>query len=224
VLAATQAYTVTLDTSDAKGKHVLSDVVRLAPLPAAESPEVIFLGVLKGGKKAVFLFTEPVKVSGGTGVGKACLPSADDCEIIELAPRQGMRIAPASSSPLIATFTFTVGSIGVANYPNADAAKAARDATSSAGTTLLPLTASPELSAFHFDDSLGALVYRALPPLGTTGATGTTGQSGTSGASGTSGDTGTSGSTGTTGGSGVTGITPSSEAAPQQALGAQLVH
>ena len=37
--------------------------MRLAPLPAAQSPEVIFLGVLKGGKKAVFLFTNAVKVS-----------------------------------------------------------------------------------------------------------------------------------------------------------------
>ncbi len=99
---------MTLDTSDAKGKHVLTDVVRLAPLPAAESPEIVFLGVLKGGKKAAFLFTNTVQVSGTGSLGQACLPSASDCEVIELSPGQGMRLAPASNSALIATFTFTL--------------------------------------------------------------------------------------------------------------------
>ena len=71
-LSADQAYTVTLDTKDAQGTHVLSDLVRLAPLPAAQSPEVIFLGVLKGGKKAVFLFTNPVQFTGPEHARPAC--------------------------------------------------------------------------------------------------------------------------------------------------------
>ena len=47
-LSSHQAYTVDIATKDADGVHALTDVVRLAPLPAAQSPEVIFLGVLAG--------------------------------------------------------------------------------------------------------------------------------------------------------------------------------
>lgn len=154
-----QAYTVTLNTKDAQGTHTLSNVVRLAPLPAAQSPEVVFLGVLKGGKKAVFLFANPIKFSGASG--ETCLPSAADCQIIELAPGQGMKLAPASNTALIATFTFQVASIGARTYSSAGAAANARNATSSSGQTLLPLIGSTELSSFHFDSAIGALVHKA---------------------------------------------------------------
>ena len=179
-LKSTQAYTVAVTTHDARGTHQLKHMNRLAPLPAAQSPELIFLGVLKGGKKAVFLFTNAIQVSGGSSNTLTCLPDKADCQIIELAPGQGMKLAPTSNTALIATFTFEVASIGVANFPSASAAKGARDAVSSDGQTLLPLAGSTELGAFHFDDAIGALTFQ--PHSGATGATGATGSSGTSGA------------------------------------------
>jgi len=160
---------------------VLSNVVRLAPLPQAQSPEVILLGVLKGGQKDVFLFTNPVQVSGSSSIGKACLPSASDCQLIELSPGQGMKLAPTSNSALIATFTFQVAAIGVKNYSAANEASAARAAVSSAGQTLLPLSGSPELASFHFDGAIGALVFHATP-TGSTGSTGSTSATGANGA------------------------------------------
>jgi hypothetical protein len=162
--------------------------VRLAPLPAAQSPEVIFLGVLQGGKKDVFLFTNTVQVTGGSKSG-TCLPAPSDCQIIELAPGQGMKLAPTANSALIATFTFEVGSIGVKNYSSTTAADAARAAVSSTGQTLLPLSGSTELPSFRFDGTLGALVYKAV----TNGVTGATGSTGTTGLTGTTGTTGASG-------------------------------
>lgn len=180
-LKSTQAYSTSIDTKDAQGTHVLSNVVRLAPLPQAQSPEVIFLGVLKGGQKDVFLFTNPVQVSASSNIGKACLPSAADCQLIELSPGQGMKLAPTSNSALIATFTFQVASIGVKNFSSSSAASAARAAVSSAGQTLLPLSGSPELASFHFDGGIGALVFHATP----TGATGATGSTSATGGSGT---------------------------------------
>ena len=185
-LKSTQAYTVNIDTKDAKGAHALSNVVRLAPLPAAQSPEVIYLGVLKGGKRAAFLFTNSVKVSGQSPNGITCLPSPSDCQIAELSPGQGMRLAPTSNTALIATFTFELMSIGTANFSSADAALQARDNVSSAGQTLLPLSSSTELATLRFDDTVGALVAQS-PPTGSTGASGSTGSSGSSGSTGATG-------------------------------------
>ncbi|HVC84231.1 MAG TPA: hypothetical protein VNC12_03170 [Solirubrobacteraceae bacterium] len=197
-LKSTQAYSVNIDTKDANGLHVLTDVVRLAPLPAAESPELIYLGVLQGGKKAVFLFTNSVKVSNQTGSQLTCLPSPDDCQIVELSPGQGMKLAPTANTALITTFTFELMSIGATNYSSASAAKQARDAVSTAGQTLVPLSNSTELQTLRFDNKIGALVHQnapSTPPTGATGSSGSTGSTGPTAA------TGGSGSTGATGGS-----------------------
>ncbi len=189
-LKSTQAYSVNIDTKDANGLHVLADVVRLAPLPAAESPELIYLGVLQGGKKAAFLFTNSVKVSNQTGSQPTCLPSADDCQLVELSPGQGMKLAPTSNTALITTFTFELMSIGVTDYSSADAAQQARDAVSTAGQTLLPLSNSTELQTLRFDDKIGALVHQnapSSPPTGATGSSGSTAATGSSGSTGASG-------------------------------------
>ena len=192
-LKSTQAYSVNIDTKDANGLHVLTDVVRLAPLPAAESPELIYLGVLQGGKKAAFLFTNSVKVSNQTGTQLTCLPSANDCQIVELSPGQGMKLAPTSNTALITTFTFELMSIGVTDYSSADAAQQARDAVSTAGQTLLPLSNSTELQTLRFDDKIGALVHQNAPSSPSTGATGSSGSTGSTAATGSSGSTGASG-------------------------------
>ena len=181
-LSSDQAYTVTLNTKDAQGVHVLTNVVRLAPLPAAQSPEVVFLGVLKGGKKAVFLFANPVNFNGPAD--ETCLPAPADCQIIELGPGQGMKLAPASNTALIATFTFAVGSISAKSYSSASDALNARNSTSSSGQTLLPLIGSTELTDFHFDSALGALSFKS----GATGS-GATGSNGTSAVVGSGGST-----------------------------------
>ena len=192
-LKSTQAYSVNIDTKDANGLHILTDVVRLAPLPAAESPELIFLGVLQGGKKAAFLFTNSVKVSNQSGIQLTCLPSPDDCQIVELSPGQGMKLAPTSNTALITTFTFELMSIGATNYSSAAAAKQARDAVSTAGQTLVPLSNSTALRTLRFDDKIGALVHQNVstsPPSGATGSTGSTAATGATGSSGSTGATG----------------------------------
>jgi hypothetical protein len=192
-LKSTQAYSVNIDTKDANGLHILTDVVRLAPLPAAESPELIFLGVLQGGKKAAFLFTNSVKVSNQSGSQLTCLPSPDDCQVVELSPGQGMKLAPTSNTALITTFTFELMSIGATNYSSAAAAKQARDAVSTAGQTLMPLSNSTALPTLRFDDKIGALVHQNVstsPPSGATGSTGSTAATGATGSSGSTGATG----------------------------------
>jgi hypothetical protein len=194
-LKSTQAYTVNIDTKDATGKHALSDVVRLAPLPAAQTPEVIYLGVLAGGKKAAFLFTNAVKVSGAASTNLTCLPSTDSCQIAELSPGQGMSLTPTSNTALIATFTFELMSIGAKDFSSSSAAMQARDAVSTAGQTLLPLYSSPELQTLRFEDKVGALVHHSAPSGGSPGSGGSTGSSGSTGSTGTTGSTGAGGPT-----------------------------
>jgi hypothetical protein len=186
-LKATQAYTVNIDTKDATGTHALSDVVRLAPLPAAQTPEVIFLGVLSGGQKAAFLFTNAVKVSGAGGSGLTCLPSAADCQIVEMAPGQGISLTPTSNTALISTFTFELMSIGAQDFSSASAATSARDAVSAAGQTLLPLYSSTALQTLRFDDKVGALVHHSVPAGGSTASTGSTGSTAATGSTGATG-------------------------------------
>jgi hypothetical protein len=189
-LKSTQAYSVNIDTKDATGTHALSDVVRLAPLPAAQSPEVIYLGVVTGGKKAAFLFTNAVKVSGAAGNDLTCLPNNDDCQIVELSPGQGMSLTPTSNTALISTFTFELMSISAQNFSSASAATQSRDAVSSAGQTLLPLYASSALQTLRFDDKTGALVHHSAPAGGSGGSTGSSGSTSATGATGTTGASG----------------------------------
>jgi cell division septation protein DedD len=186
-LKSDQAYTVDIDTKDATGVHTLSDVVRLAPLPAADSPEVIYLGVLKGGQKAAFLFTNAIAVSSKPGNKLTCLPSTSACQIIELSPGQGLSLYPTANTALISTFSFELVSIGATTYAGDTDATQARNAVSTAGQTLLPLSNSSELSTLTFEPKIGALVHHSAssgPSHGSTGATGSTGSTGSTGASG----------------------------------------
>ena len=117
-LKSTQAYTVTLDTSDAQGTHVLTNVVAPRAAAGRESPEIIFLGVLKGGKKAVFLFTNTVAGQRRRRASaRHCLPSAATARSSSSRRARGCGSRRRSNSALIATFTFTVGSIGAAELP-----------------------------------------------------------------------------------------------------------
>jgi hypothetical protein len=188
-LKADQAYNVNIDTKDATGVHVLSDVVRLAPLPDAESPEAIFLGVLQGGQKAAFLFTNAIAVS-SKDTGLTCLPNTSDCQIIELSPGQGISLYPTANTALIATFSFELVSIGATSYSSDSAATAARNSISSSGQTLLPLSGSPELATLVFESKLGSLVHHSAP----SGGSSNSGSTGASGATGATGATGSSGS------------------------------
>lgn len=73
-------YTVDLRFGQADSMKTLRNVPRLTPLPSADSPFFVFLGVKSGGKTLVFMVSSDAKA---TGDGK-CRPSKDRCETIEL--------------------------------------------------------------------------------------------------------------------------------------------
>ncbi len=61
-------------------QKTLRDFGRLSSLPSANDPLFVFLGVLSGGKKAVFLVKQGVKAA-GDGV---CRPSKATCDTVEM--------------------------------------------------------------------------------------------------------------------------------------------
>jgi hypothetical protein len=63
-----------------KTLKTLKDVARLSPLPSADDPFMVYTGVLKDGKTAVFLLSSDAEA---TGDGH-CKPSADNCQSAEV--------------------------------------------------------------------------------------------------------------------------------------------
>lgn len=73
-------YRVSLRFGEPGGLKTKRDIPRLSPLPNAERPFFVFLGVLSGGKKAVFLVSSDAEATGdGT-----CRPSPTNCETVEM--------------------------------------------------------------------------------------------------------------------------------------------
>jgi len=74
------SYTVTLVLGETGTKRDRETVERLAPLPSATNPFLVYVGVLPDKKTAVFLVSADVKA---TGEG-ACKPRTSSCETVEL--------------------------------------------------------------------------------------------------------------------------------------------
>ncbi len=74
------AYRISLRFGEAGKVKTRRDLARLTPLPSVDNPFFVFLGVLEGGKRAVFLVSADAKPT-GDGV---CKPRPTACETIEL--------------------------------------------------------------------------------------------------------------------------------------------
>ncbi len=74
------SYTATLVLGETGTKRDRKTVERLAPLPSATNPFLVYVGVLPDKKTAVFLVSADVKA---TGEG-ACKPRTSSCETVEL--------------------------------------------------------------------------------------------------------------------------------------------
>ncbi|HEX2703070.1 MAG TPA: hypothetical protein VHM72_06530 [Solirubrobacteraceae bacterium] len=178
-----QVYTINGVSTYGSEKDTLNDIERLTPLPA-NATEMVYLGVVKGGKYAAFELGG-VPISGITHHSAICVPSDGDCQVIELPVGRKLTLRAASSS--ISTFTFELKSISAKKFTSNSAATAAREAASTLGEAILAKLSSVGLGAFVYKVDSGVVVYEPQAP--TTGASGATGTSGTSGASGTTGST-----------------------------------
>ncbi|GAC1441154.1 MAG: hypothetical protein NVSMB51_21180 [Solirubrobacteraceae bacterium] len=154
---ALDSYRVDLALADKAGvtSGALNDIVRFSPLPSALTPQLIFLGVLKGGKRVAFLVTGSVTTIRPSGA--ACLPSTTSCEIIEIAAGQKLGLSnPGSADPakpdvsLIATVT-------IQGHSSVAAARRVRARTSAQGRALFDMADPGAQAALQYSVVDGAL-------------------------------------------------------------------
>ena len=131
-----------------------ANIKRLTPLPSATAPLVVFMGVNAGGKSATFtLVGEAILHGNGT-----CLPSASQCQAIDLRPGQveQLEYLPPNGQTII--YELKVVSIS-SSKASAAAAQRSYRVQSRAGRELLRHLGVPALTELHYSPSKGVLVF-----------------------------------------------------------------
>jgi hypothetical protein len=141
--------------------RLLDDVARLTPLPSAENPFFVFLGVLSDNQKAVFLVSSDATVTGdGT-----CKPNKATCETVELAAGETEYFDITTPGGRAVQYVMHVRKIERRPASDAGTARAAASRHSVAGQDLLRAAADAAVgpkSRAH----AGMLRYRYLPKQG----------------------------------------------------------
>lgn len=154
-LTSTQSYSVALSsTTAAGGLDTIDSLERLSVLPSERQPLLVYLGVLKGGRDALFV-VQPGTVVSGPGV---CLPGPTDCEILSLAQEQIESLAQSTGSGSSTVALFAVNAITVDGHASVTAANRARREASAAGRSLLAASTLAALPLFEYQTRVGAVV------------------------------------------------------------------
>jgi len=139
------------------------DVKLLTPLPSSEQPLVVFRGVTAGGKSATFTLVGEAPILHGEG---ACLPSASQCEALDLQAGKAEQLEYLSSSGQIVSYELQVVSI-VSSKASSSAFKNAMRGESKAGRELLRHDGLTSIPYLHYSSQKGVLVFAAHSAFGT---------------------------------------------------------
>jgi hypothetical protein len=126
---------------------------RLEPLPSSSDPKIIFAGVSASGKGAIFTLAGEAILKGEG----ACLPSATQCEAVELAAGKSEEFAYVDANGQNAAYELKVVSIAKRKASAATAARLNR--RNRAGAALLHRLAPAVLRRLRFSSAKGVLVY-----------------------------------------------------------------
>jgi hypothetical protein len=141
------------------------DVARLSPLPSAEDPFFVFMGVLADGKTALFLVSSDAEATGdGT-----CKPSPENCERVEM--QAGETEFFDVTTPEGEVVQYQLDLVRVATRRSTDAAVAAGNRTreSDEGREVLRHaidTEQVDVDGIAYSRDLGVLVPSADPATG----------------------------------------------------------
>ncbi len=133
----------------------------LAPLPSAKQPLIVFRGVTAGGKSATFTLVSEAILHGGA----ACLPSATQCEAIDLQAGRSEQLEYIGSTGLPVVYELRIVSI-VSSEASSAAVKNIVGDESRAGLAVLShagLVAVPDL---RYSAQAGVLVFGGHPAFG----------------------------------------------------------
>lgn len=165
-------YDVSLRFGTEDEMKTFTAVPRLTPLPSADSPSFVYLGVLSGGKTAVFMIAVDV-----TAVGDGtCRPSPTSCETLELKAGQTMFLDVPGEDGAVTQYRLDVTKIqkigkGGNTVSDEEAGRTATGAGSkaavAAGRKALrrarKTRARRTLDRYRFVRSRGVVVRRAAP-------------------------------------------------------------
>jgi hypothetical protein len=130
------------------------NVKLLSPLPSAKQPLLVFRGVTTGGKSATFTLVSEAILHGDA----TCLPSASQCEAIDLQPSDAEQLEYVTASGTVETYELKIVSI-VSSKASSSAATGILRGESKVGRELLShagLTALPDL---RYSAQPGVLVF-----------------------------------------------------------------
>ncbi len=154
----TTTYHVTLRFGQTGTKlETIRDLPRLSPLPSVTNPFFVFLGVLEGGKRAVFMVSSDAKPI-GDGV---CKPKLSDCQTVELAADHTEWFDFTNPDGTVTQYQMDLVSIRKKKIASEDKVQAAFARHSRVGAELLRDAAVKATRA-----AKGAKRYRYLPKRG----------------------------------------------------------
>jgi hypothetical protein len=130
-----------------------ANLKRQAPLPSAKLPLVVFRGVTAGGKSAIFTLVGEAILR---GVAK-CLPSASQCQAIELKTGQSEEFEYLPPTGAAVTYELQLVDI-TSTKATASAARSAFRGESNAGRQLLRRIGLVALPGLRYSQAKGVLV------------------------------------------------------------------
>lgn len=128
---------------------------RLQPLPSQSNSLVVFSGVSASGKGATFVLAREAILKGPA----ACLPSASQCEMIDLAKGQSEELSYLQPNGQTATYILQLVSIAKREAPSTGQART-HQRESRFGRALLRRYAPAVLADLHYSPLKGVVVYR----------------------------------------------------------------
>ena len=141
------------------------NVPRLSPLPSADDPFFVFMGVMADGETALFLVSSDAEATGdGT-----CKPSPENCERIEMQAGQTEFFDVTTPDGATVQYQLDVVRVAKVKAPSPTAAASARSREDSAGRQVLRHaidTEQVDVAGIAFSRDLGVLVPSAQPGNG----------------------------------------------------------
>ncbi len=130
------------------------DLKRQQPLPSVQQPLIVFRGVIAGGKSATFTLVGEAILRGNA----ACLPSASQCQAIDLKPGQSeeLEYIPLGGSAVV--YQLQVVSI-TPSKASASTARRVFGGESKSGLELLRHTGLQSLPFLRYSAAKGVLVF-----------------------------------------------------------------
>jgi hypothetical protein len=130
----------------------------LTPLPSAQQPLIVFRGVTTGGKSATFTLVGEAILHGTA----TCLPSASQCEAIDLKPGQTEQLEYVTSTGTQELYELRVVGIVAAEATGA-AVKSMLRGESKAGREILRHAGLVTIPDLHYSSQPGVLVFAERP-------------------------------------------------------------